>query len=611
MKFIRFLIVIAIGISVGVTLELVAKVSLYLPLPAALSTYTTASNGSHGTGSAVQSEKKERKVLYWVAPMDPNYRRDKSGKSPMGMDLIPVYDDGGQDKDNAGPTVKISPVVEHNLGVRTAKVESGELNRHINAVGYIAFDEDRISHVHLRTEGWIERLAIKSEGERVKKGGLLFELYSPSLVNAQEEFVQALTSKHKGLIRASGARLRALGMGRSQVRRLRESKAVLQVVRTYASQTGMVSSLNVREGMHVKPATVVMSLVDLSSVWLLAEVFERQSAWVKVGQSVEARLSYLPGIIWQGRVDYIYPELDAVTRTLKVRLRFDNPGEKLKPNMYAMVVIYAQPKENALHIPREALIYSGHGSRVVVRIGEGRFQARDVVIGMESGDKMEIISGLEAGETVVTSAQFLLDSEASLKASFSRMTPMPSPDKPETAAATVAPAAAIAGVGIVNTVAAEEHKINVTHEPIDALGWPPMTMDFEVSDDVALAGLKTGDKISFLLKQTGEFSYQVTHIDLEHAEQHGTHPAAEQAPLIKGVGIVNSIAVQEHKINVTHEAIEALGWPPMTMDFSVADDIDLTVLQPDANIHFSLKKTGEFDYLVIQLQLQSAVGVGQ
>ncbi len=358
----------------------------------------------------------EKKVLYWVAPMDANYQRDKPGKSPMGMELVPVYADA-----TAGDAITISPEVIQNLGVRTTKVENSRLWRGIDTVGYVDFDESKVSHIHLRTEGWIENLVVRSEGERVKKGDRLFDFYSPELVNAQEEFVQALAVGNKGLVSASAERLLALGISKQQIAVLRVNRKVRQTIAVFAPQDGVVSTLPVREGMFIKPAMKVMSLADLSSVWLLAEVFERQANWVSMGDSAQVTLSYLPGRQWQGKVEYIYPSLDPKTRTLKVRLRFDNPEEALKPNMYANVKIFGGAKNDILVIPMEALIRTGRNERVIVALGEGRFEARTVNAGIESGDWVEIVSGLKAGEEVVVSGQFLIDSEASIKASLNRM----------------------------------------------------------------------------------------------------------------------------------------------------------------------------------------------
>ncbi len=364
----------------------------------------------------------EQEVLYWVAPMDPNYQRDKPGKSPMGMDLIAVYANNNSTADGNANAISISPTVVQNLGVRTQKAELSRLWRGIDTVGYVDYDESKVSHIHLRTEGWIEKLAVESEGDRFKKGDFLFDVYSPKLVNAQEELVTALSSGNKGLIRATKERLSALGISATQIKQLQKTKKVKQHISIYAPQDGVVSDLPVREGMFVKPSMKVMTLGDLSSVWLLAEVFERQSAWVEVGQLAEVSLSYLPGKTWQGKVEYIYPSLDPKTRTLKVRLRFDNPGEQLKPNMYANVKIFGGAKENTIVIPLEGLIRSGREERVIIALGEGRFEARQVLAGIESGNYVEIIKGVKAGESIVTSGQFLIDSEASMRGSLTRMT---------------------------------------------------------------------------------------------------------------------------------------------------------------------------------------------
>jgi Cu(I)/Ag(I) efflux system membrane fusion protein len=360
----------------------------------------------------------EREILYWVAPMDANYRRDIPGKSPMGMDLVPVYA-GAAGGDSSH--VIIAPEVVQNLGVRSATAERSRLWRGIDTVGYVDYDESKVSHIHLRTEGWIEHLVAHSEGERVRKGEKLLELYSPDLVNAQEEFVQALALGNTNLTRASRERLIALGIPVSQVEHLEKTRKVKQTISIYSPQDGVVSKLMVRHGMYVTPDKQVMSLADLSSVWLLAEIYETQADWVKVGQSAEVSLAFLPGRIWEGKVEYIYPSLDPKTRTLKARLRFDNPNEALKPNMYTNVKIYGGPKEDVIVIPVEALIRTGRESRVVIALGEGRFASRTVTAGIESGDWVEILAGVEPGDEVVTSGQFLIDSEASLKASMTRM----------------------------------------------------------------------------------------------------------------------------------------------------------------------------------------------
>lgn len=359
-----------------------------------------------------------REVLYWQAPMDPSYRRDEPGKSPMGMDLVPVY---AEDVDAEEGVVSISPAVVGNLGVRTAEAEYGALPRRIETVGYVGFDEDMLLHIHTRVDGWIEKLEIKAAGDPVREGQLLFELYSPTLVNAQQEYLAAARSGAAALVEASRMRLLALGVNRGEIERLDRERTVSQRVSIHADSKGFVASLGVREGVYVMPATEIMSIAKLDRVWIQAEVFERQAAWVQTGQRAEMELDYLPGTRWRGTVDYVYPELDPKTRTLGVRLRFDNKDEVLRPGMFAHVTLYGTETEPVVHVPREALIRGGSINRVVLALGDGRFRAKPVQVGIESGDRVAITRGLSAGDLVVTSAQFLIDSESNIDSALKRM----------------------------------------------------------------------------------------------------------------------------------------------------------------------------------------------
>jgi Cu(I)/Ag(I) efflux system membrane fusion protein len=358
-----------------------------------------------------------REILYWVAPMDPNFRRSEPGKSPMGMDLVPVYAD---EADARPGVVRIDPTIVANLGVRTAAAEFGELSRMIETVGYVGYDEQSLIHIHTRVDGWIEKLAVTSTGDPVEEGQVLFELYSPTLVNAQEEFLIALRSGNAALDKASRDRLAALGMTAGEIDRLARDREVKQRIRVYAERDGVIAHLGVREGIFVTPATNVMSIAELDRVWVLAEVFERQASWVGAGQKAQVSLDYLPGQRWEGRVDYVYPELDAKTRALKVRLRLDNESVMLKPNMFARVMIEGEDGDPVVHVPKEALIRGGSGDRVVIDLGSGRFRSQPVVVGIESGDRVAILEGLSAGDPVVTSAQFLIDSESNIESALRR-----------------------------------------------------------------------------------------------------------------------------------------------------------------------------------------------
>lgn len=361
----------------------------------------------------------EREILYYKAPMDSNYRRDQPGKSPMGMDLVPVYADeaGGREVG----VVQISPTVISSLGVRTASVQQGSLSRVIETVGYVSFNEDSLHTIATRVDGWIERLAVTATGNPVVKGETLFDLYSPSLVNAQREYLAALRSSNTSLHQASRERLLALGIGDSDIGRLTRERRVTERIRVQAPASGVVAHLSVREGAYVTAASDIMSIGSLNDVWLLVEVFERQATWVAAGQAARIELESLPGKVLEGEVDYVYPELDQKTRTLTARIRLDNSSGLLRPNMFARATIAVSESSSTLHIPLEALIRGGANDRVVVARDNGKFRSQSVSLGIESGDRIEVLSGLSTDDRVVTSGQFLIDSESNIDSALKRL----------------------------------------------------------------------------------------------------------------------------------------------------------------------------------------------
>ncbi|TXS95127.1 efflux RND transporter periplasmic adaptor subunit [Parahaliea aestuarii] len=374
-------------------------------------------------GETASTASGEPKPLYWVAPMDPNYRRDQPGKSPMGMDLIPVFpEDSAGDGADAGPgTVKIAPEVVNNLGVRIATARRQPWQTDIQTVGYVNYDEDRLIHIHPRVSGWIERLYVKAAGDPVEQGQPLYELYSPELVNAQEELLIALKRNNSALVEAASARLRALHLSEEFIQQLRRRGKAVQTVTFYAVQGGVVDELAIREGFYVQPGTTMLSIGQLDEVWVEAEVFERQVAGLRAGLPVTMRLDYLPGREWQGKVDYVYPALDPELRTVRARLRFANEDGLLRPNMFTQVSIHGEAGGDTLVVPREALIRTGRQDRVVLALGEGRFKSVAVRPGRFDERSVEILEGLEEGDSIVVSAQFLLDSESSKSSDFQRM----------------------------------------------------------------------------------------------------------------------------------------------------------------------------------------------
>ena len=390
-------------------------------LAAAVAGYFLGQNGHtmSATDTASNGKSDQRTVLYWKAPMDPDFRSDKPGKSPMGMDLVPVYADEGGTGDSSD--VRIDPAVINNLGVRTAEVQRGSLGSRIEAVGYVGYDEDTLISINTRAEGWVEKLAFKSVGETVRKGQLLYALFSPKLATAEREYLTALKSGSQSLIAASRERMHSLGFSNAQVRQLASTGKVGNRVARYAESAGVVVKLGASEGAWVTPATQVMQLADLATVWVLVEVDPVNGARVRKGQDAEISFDAFPGESWKGTVDYVYPDVSATTRTIKVRLRLPNADRRLQPNMYARVALQTEAQQGAVTIPVLALIETGHSKRVIVAQGDGRFDVCPVQTGATSGDRVEILKGLRPGQRVVTSAQFMIDSEANVDAAALRL----------------------------------------------------------------------------------------------------------------------------------------------------------------------------------------------
>jgi len=364
----------------------------------------------------------EKKPLYWVSPMDASFRSDKPGKSPMGMDLVPVYEDSGSADDSPG-TVRVAPNIVNNLGVRTDEAIRGQLPSNIITVGYVQYNEDELYHMHPRVEGWIEKLYVKSEGDPVEKGKPVYTLYSPTLVNAQEELLLALDRKNPRLIRAAEERLSSLNVSDRLIRTLRKTRNVQRTITFYAPASGVIDALRVREGTFVRPGDPVMSIGSLDEVWVIGEVFESQLWAIRTGDPVEMTLDYMPGRRWMGRVDYVYPEINLETRTAQVRMRFDNTDGMLQPGMFASVNMQGDPSERRTLVPRESVIRTGQSDRVVLALEEGAFKSVNVTTGRVGDKYAEILEGVVPGDQVVVSAQFLIDSESSKTSDFRRMSP--------------------------------------------------------------------------------------------------------------------------------------------------------------------------------------------
>ncbi|WP_241238954.1 efflux RND transporter periplasmic adaptor subunit [Colwellia sp. Arc7-635] len=510
------------------------------------------------------------------------------------MDLIPVYDDGGKGPDEGAGTIRISSDVVNNLGVRTSTATYKSLHTEIKTVGYVAYDEDRLVHIHPRVQGWIEKLHVTAIGDPVKKGQPLYEIYSPELVNAQEEFLLALDRNNNRLISAAKNRLLALQLPKSIIAELQKTKKVQQRITFYAPQNGVVENLKIREGFFVKPGSTLMSIGDLSEVWVEAEVFERQAGQVDTDTPVTMTLDYLPGKTWRGKVDYIYPTLDAKTRTVKVRLRFKNEDGEFKPNMFAQIVIHTIGDKSALLIPKEALIRTGNQDRVVLALGEGSFKSVAVRAGRYDSESVEILEGLSDGEKIVSSAQFLLDSESSKSSDFKRM------NHDDAESDEISPSSVWVPAQI-ESLMAEDQMLILRHEAIPEWDWPEMTMDFIATDSVDFSLLNRGLNLHVEITKTVNGDYQISNIHIPDgslmSEMDMTTGNEETSDTSSATvtGTVNSLMIDHGMINISRSAIEKWNRPAATVNFITAEGVSLSGVSQGMNVEFTFEiRDGNF-----------------
>ena len=381
------------------------------------------------------TEEKGKKPLFYRNPMNPEITSPMPAKDEMGMDYIPVYADKDSNTNEAAGTVRIDPVTEQNIGVRTTTAKEQALSRIIRTVGRVDYNEERITRLHPKTEGWIEKLFIDKTGEQVRKDTILLSIYSPQLVSSQQEYLLALNNLKvlqdstyedirrgaEEMVQTSRERLELLDVPEHQIRELEKSHKIKKNLHIHSPFAGIVLKVGAREGQYVTPQTELFMLADLSKVWVIADIYEDELPWVHVGDEVEIQLTGIPGRTFTGKLTYIYPYAEARTRTVKVRLEFDNPDLLLKPEMYANVMIQAQSQVNAVVIPSEAVVRSGMRDQVFVVRGQGTFEPREVKLGVSSGGMVQILDGVAPGEEVVTSSQFLIDSESKLREATAKM----------------------------------------------------------------------------------------------------------------------------------------------------------------------------------------------
>ena len=391
--------------------------------------------GSRPASEQSVSKNADKKILYYRSPMNPSVTSPVPAKDAMDMDYVPVYEEGGISKDEPPGIVKIDAVTVQNIGVRTAFASRSTLSNVVRAVGRVAYDEESMLHLHPKTEGWIEKTFVNKTGQWVNKNADLLSIYSPQLVTSQQEYILALNNLEAlknspfedirngadELVKSSRERLKLLDVPTHQLRELESSHKIKKSLHIHAPKSGIVMKIGAREGQFVTPANEIYMIADLTKVWVYADIYENELPWVKEGDAVEIQLAGIPGKTFKGHLDYIYPYAESKTRTIKVRLAFDNQDLLLKPDMFAEVTIHAAKQVDAIVIPGEAVIRSGASNQVFVVRAPGKFEPRLVILGIASGGKVTVLEGIEEGDEVVISAQFLIDSESKLREATGKM----------------------------------------------------------------------------------------------------------------------------------------------------------------------------------------------
>lgn len=433
----------------------------------------------------------ERKALYWYDPMYPQQKFDKPGKSPfMDMQLVPQYADAKGDS----ATVRIDPSLTQNLGVRLATVSRGVFASSLDVVGVLAFNERDVAVIQARTAGFVERVYARAPGDVLKTNAALADILVPEWAAAQEEFLALKRNGDAGLLTAARQRLRLTGMPAALIAQVERSGKVQPNLTLTSPISGVLQELNVREGMTVVAGETLARVNGLSSVWLAVAVPESEAGSIVMGQAAEAHFPAFPGVVLKGTVSAILPETNPDSRTLRVRVELPNPDGHLRPGLTAQVSLNRLTEQNVLWVPGEAVIRTGRRALVMLAEDAGRYRPVEVQLGQDNDGKTAILKGLEEGQQVVTSGQFLLDSEASLKgivASSMEMSP------PRAAASALHEADG-------QIVEINSKDVTLAHGPFKTLGMPGMTMTFPLASPALMQGLKAGDKVRVAVSQTDD-----------------------------------------------------------------------------------------------------------
>jgi len=382
---------------------------------------TASELSSEAADDTAEEHAKKHSDPNYVCPMHPQIRQGEPGSCPIcGMDLVlkNLNAKGG----DGLPVVSVSASTAQSMGVRLGKVKKRNMARSIKTVGYVQYDEDKVSHLHARASGWIKKPVVTALGEKVEVGQVMAHYYSPDIHTAQENYLTALRSSNDRQRQIDTlTRLKVLEVPTSVIRNLEQSAKITPFMPIKAALTGVITNIGAQEGTYVTPDNVMYSIADLSSVWVIVNVFPEQANWIDKKSRAVMTVGAMPEAEWRGRVDYVYPELDPKNRTLRVRIKFSNEDGRLKPNMFSNVKIMSRPATGILAIPREALIPAGDGYRVVKLTEKNHYKPIKVKIGLTTNSSVEILEGLDLDDQVVLSGQFLIDSESNLQASFLRM----------------------------------------------------------------------------------------------------------------------------------------------------------------------------------------------
>ena len=471
-------------------------------------------DASKTAAAPAEPAKKEKKLLYYRNPMGLPDTSPTPKKDPMGMDYVAVFEGESDEEPASANQIKISTEKVQKLGVKTEPASLRSLDKVVRAAGRIEPDERRTYAISPKFEGYVERLYVNVTGQAVGRGQPLFEVYSPDLVSAQREYAiaaEGVTSLKeaegeaqrgmKQLADSSLLRLKNWDISEEQIKALAKSGESKRTLTFRSPVSGIITEKKAVQGMRFMPGEALYQVTDLSAVWVVADVFEQDIGLVKTGATAKVRINAYPDKLFEGKVSYVYPTLNAATRTVPVRVELANPGLLLKPSMFAQVELPTSAKGAVVTVPVSAVIDSGTRQIVLVQVKEGRYEPREVTVGARSDTHIEIREGVKDGERVVVAANFLIDAESNLKAAVGGFTQAP---------ATTKDGAAGAGhhaEGTVDSVDPKAGTVSISHGPIASLKWPAMTMEFKVANEAMLPLLKPGAMVTveFVERQPGEW----------------------------------------------------------------------------------------------------------